>query len=197
MSEVVLSRRHEWIITYTGRRFFPLDPRLEDICLEDIAHALSNICRFTGHSRQFYSVAQHSILCARYAPDWLQASMLFHDASEAYLCDVSRPVKHASGMAFYRAAEQRLQTMIGQRFGLFFDDPLVHTIDNRMLMTERRDLTNTAQEWSVNNLPPYEEIIAPMSPVQAEGVFLQMASALLPAQSTDQTAVDFRMGLLR
>ena len=184
-----------WIVTFTGRRFYPLAPRIEDLNIEDIAHALSNICRFTGHCRQFYSVAQHSLLASQYAPDWLKLSMLLHDASEAYLCDVSRPVKHAPGMAAYRAAEQRLQNLIGQRFGVFFDDAWVHTIDNRMLMTERRDLTNTAQTWSVDNLPPYEEVIVPMAPVQAELAFLRTAELLLPRESTGQTPGDFRTGL--
>ena len=52
-----------WIQTFTGKRMYPLDPKPEDICIEDIAHALSNICRFTGHTKKFYSVGEHSINC--------------------------------------------------------------------------------------------------------------------------------------
>ena len=168
-----------WIVTYTGKRFHPLTPRIEDICIEDIAHGLSNICRFTGQCREYYSVAQHSILCASYAPVRLRLSMLLHDASEAYLCDVSRPVKHAPGMEAYRAAELRLQTLIGQRYGVEFDDALVHEIDNRMLMTERRDLVDNTCTWSVTNKPPYPETIIPVLPKQAEQIFLETAHTLL------------------
>jgi hypothetical protein len=168
-----------WIVTYTGRRFYPLAPRIEDIDIEDIAHALSNMCRFTGHCRQFYSVAQHSILAAYHAPAWLKLAMLLHDASEAYLCDLSRPVKHSPGLAAYRAAEDRLQQLVGQRFGVVFDDPMVKQIDDRMLMTERRDLTDASQPWSSHHLPPYEEIIYPLSPGTAKEVFLDYARELL------------------
>ncbi len=169
---------HSWIVTFTGKRFYPLAPRVEDIDIVDIAHALSNICRFTGHCSTFYSVAQHSILCAQMAPVWLKASMLLHDASEAYLCDLSRPVKHAKGMESYRTAEQRLQNLVGQRFGVEFSDPLVHEIDNRMLMTERRDLTNVVQSWSVGVGPYVDLSINPMTPGQAKWEFLQQAERL-------------------
>lgn len=167
-----------WIVTYSGKKFHPLAPRIEDLDIVDIAHALSNICRFTGHCRSFYSVAQHSVLAAQYAPDWLKLSMLLHDASEAYLCDVSRPVKHSPGMEAYRAAEQRLQMLVGRRYEVSFDDPLVHEIDNRMLMTERRDLMSSNHAWSVTNKPPYPETITPMSPAQAEWEFLWVWQSL-------------------
>jgi len=153
-----------WIVTYTGKRFFPLAPRIEDLDIVDIAHALSNQCRFTGHCREFYSVAQHSILAAYHAPAWLKLTMLLHDASEAYLCDMSRPVKHSPGLSAFRAAEDAVQRLVGQRFGVSFADPLVKQIDDRMLMTERRDLTNVAQTWSAGHLPPFEEIITPLAP---------------------------------
>jgi 5'-deoxynucleotidase YfbR-like HD superfamily hydrolase len=168
-----------WIVTYTGKRFFPLAPRIEDLDIVDIAHALSNQCRFTGHCREFYSVAQHSILAAYHAPAWLKLSMLLHDASEAYLCDMSRPVKHSPGLSAFRAAEDAVQRLVGQRFGVSFDDPMVKQIDDRMLMTERRDLTNVAQTWSAGHLPPYEEIITPLAPGQAKAAFLRLADELL------------------
>lgn len=163
-----------WIVTYTGKKFYPLAPRVEDIDIFDIAHALSNICRFTGHVKQFYSVAQHSVLAARQAPVWLKLSMLLHDASEAYLCDVSRPVKHSPGMEGYRIAEARLQGLVSRRFDVFFDDPLVHEIDNRMLMTERRDLMSSRHAWSVGNQPPYDIVVKPWSPRKAEREFLTL-----------------------
>jgi hypothetical protein len=113
-----------WIQTFSKVRFYPLDPRPEDIRLEDIAHALALQCRFTGHCREFYSVAQHSVVVSRMCgngPDGYWG--LFHDASEAYLSDIARPVKHDPSMAWYRSAEARLQALIYDRFGLEGNEP--------------------------------------------------------------------------
>lgn len=168
-----------WILTYTGKQFWPLNPRIEDIDIVDIAHALSNICRFTGHVREFYSVGEHSLRSIFYVPEYLKLTMLLHDASEAYLCDVSRPVKHAPGMEAYRAAEKRLQDMIGERFDIAsFADPLVHETDNRMLMTERRDLmSRNYSQWSVD-ARPYLLVIEPKPPKLIERLFLEAYEAL-------------------
>ena len=117
METKVKSRLNGWIVTYTGKKFWPLDPRPEDIDIIDIAHALSNICRFTGHVREFYSVAQHSVHVALLSNDY-QLYGLLHDASEAYLCDVSSPVKRDQSFSKYRAHEKRLQDMIYFEFGL-------------------------------------------------------------------------------
>ena len=78
--------------TYTGKKFFPFDPRPEQICIEDIAHGLSMLCRFSGQCPYFYSVAEHSIYVVHCLPDNLQLEGLLHDASEAYLADLPRPV---------------------------------------------------------------------------------------------------------
>lgn len=165
------SQKSGWIVTFTGRQFWPLDPRVDDIDIRDIAHGLSNMCRFTGQCREFYSVAEHSYRCASEAPNWLALSMLLHDASEAYLCDVSRPVKHAKGMESYREAEARLMAVIGERYDVSFDDPLVHQIDDSMLMTEKRDLMPPSPTWSVHN-PPFPTMIVPYTPRGAELLFL-------------------------
>ncbi len=108
----------DWIQTYTGRKFFPLDPDPEMICIEDIAHSLSQLCRYNGHSKIFYSVAQHSLVLSReLCSGWQYALMaLLHDASEAYLSDLPRPLKMHPQFAFYRKAESRLQSMIYDRF---------------------------------------------------------------------------------
>jgi len=82
------------IETYTGGRFRPFDPRPADVRLTDIAAGLAHICRYGGHCRQFYSVAQHSLLVSREFDDpRLQLLALLHDAGEAYLGDIPRPVK--------------------------------------------------------------------------------------------------------
>lgn len=164
----------DWIATYTGRMFYPLHPRAEDVDIQDIAHALSNVCRFSGHVHQFYSVAQHSVLASLYAPPPHQLAALLHDASEAYICDLSRPVKHDPSMAAYRAVEARLMRVIETVFGVECDVPAVHEVDNRLLMTERRDLMRSSPSWGDRwgTAVPYERTIDPWTPAIAEGWFL-------------------------
>ena len=93
-------RTGDWIFTQSGIRFYPLDPRAEEVDLEDIASSLSKICRWNGHTREFYSVAQHAVTVAELvenlAPD-LALAALHHDSAEAYLSDITRPVKKMLG----------------------------------------------------------------------------------------------------
>ena len=108
-----------YITTVTGIHFYPLNPNPKDIDIEDIAHALSLICRANGHFKHFYSVAQHSIACAEEAIERgcsveVILGCLLHDASEAYLCDVTRPVK--KHIPQYLRAEEKLQAVIWKRF---------------------------------------------------------------------------------
>jgi hypothetical protein len=128
------------IRTSSGRLFWPLDAREEEIQLEDIAHALSQLCRFVGHTRMFYSVAQHSVLVSRLCPPADALHGLLHDASEAYLGDVSRPIKHQPIFAAYREAETRLQGLVYLRFGLTPVEPkTVKAADEKALHAELRD----------------------------------------------------------
>lgn len=147
-------RRGNWQQTYTGRQFWPCDPRPEDVVIEDIAHALSNLCRFAGHCREFYSVAEHSVwvarAVARYArecgspaawADQLSLAGLLHDAAEAYCVDVPRPLKPF--LTGYREIEHGVAAVIAERFGFsveLFDHPFVKRADESLLMTEKRDL---------------------------------------------------------
>lgn len=114
-------KRENAILTYTNVMFYPLDPRAEEVKLEDIAHALSQMCRANGHFKTFYSVAQHSLNCAREAKarGWserVQLACLLHDASEAYISDITRPVKFY--LEDYKKIEQHLQAVIFSRFGI-------------------------------------------------------------------------------
>ena len=83
-----------WIITYSGKKFYHLAPSAEMVDIVDIAHALSLTCRWTGHTRYHYSVAQHSWYFSYLVPKEFALSALLHDASEAYLGDMNRPLKH-------------------------------------------------------------------------------------------------------
>ena len=129
------------IRTYSGLIFWPLNPHPALIGIGDIAHALAHQCRFGGHSRAFYSVAQHSVrvseICATEDALW----GLLHDASEAYLVDVPAPLKQLPEFAAYRRAEERLQALIMERFGLSAQQPAsVTAADLQLLMIEMREL---------------------------------------------------------
>jgi hypothetical protein len=147
--------RKSWILTSTGRKVFPLAPTLHSIHLIDIAHALANLCRYTGHSR-FYSIAEHCVRVSYMVTRSSALAALLHDASEAYLLDFARPVKYHPKMAFYRAAEDKLQRMIFKRFGLDPDAPFaVHAADNRILGTEARRLFRKIhRDWNVRQYGP-------------------------------------------
>jgi hypothetical protein len=108
--------RGDWMQTYTGRAFYPLVPLPEDVHPADIAHALSLICRYGGHCTRFYSVAEHCVLMSHAVspPNALWA--LLHDATEAYVGDMIRPLKKA--MPAYQLAEARVERAICRRFGL-------------------------------------------------------------------------------
>lgn len=164
----------DWIQTYTGKKFWPADPRPEDIDIEDIAHALSNLCRFTGHCREFYSVAQHCVIVSENVPPEHAMVGLLHDASEAYLLDIARPVKRLPEMGAYREMEKRLEKMLCERFALPFPfPPEVMEADARVLMTEKRDLLGPSPDgkWGYP-VEPYEDQIIAWSPKKAEGEFL-------------------------
>lgn len=160
------------IVTYTGRTIEPLHPDPAQISIEDIAHALSNVCRFTGHVRKFYSVAQHSVLCSLIVPQHLSFTALLHDASEAYLSDVARPIKSQSEFGdVYKLFEHRLERAIAQRFAITYPYPAeIKWADEVLLRTEQRDLMPNTLRF-----PGDDYLWAPIEPwlpEEAEAHFL-------------------------
>ena len=132
---------HGSITTFSGIRFWPLLPNPADIRIEDIAHALSNQCRFGGHAREFYSIAEHSVRVSQLCRPEDALWGLLHDASEAYLSDVLAPMKELPQFDAYRAAERSLQGTIATRFGLSTEQPRsVTEADRAILEIEIRDL---------------------------------------------------------
>jgi len=135
--------------SYTGRVIDLRDFRTADVDIRDIAHALSLVNRFTGHTKYPYSVAQHSVMVSRMVQPEHAMWGLLHDASEAYLGDVARPLKML--LPEYKALEQRVQSVIAIVFGLEWPMPAaVHAADNRALLAEKRDLISVDVDWGIN-----------------------------------------------
>lgn len=165
-----MTRQGDWFQTISGMQFYPLDPRPEDIRTGDIAHGLSMICRFGGHVREFYSVAQHSVLVSHAVPPRHALWGLLHDATEAYLGDMIRPLKLS--MPAYQEVEKRLEAVIAEVFNLPMPMPReVKHADNMLLMTERRDLLPVHREWSPR-AEPLPGVIVPWTPARARAEFM-------------------------
>jgi len=161
----------DWIQTFSGRRFFPLEPRAEELDVADIAHALSLLCRFNGHCLRFYSVAEHSLRVSKACPPEYTRWGLMHDAAEAYLSDLPRPIKQC--MPFFRDCEDRLLRVIADRYDLGWPMPVeVAAADTRLLATEARDLmVAPPASWELGQ-DPLPERIEPLGPAEAETAFL-------------------------
>jgi len=163
----------DWIQTYTGRAFCPLEPDPTEIDIRDIAHALSMNCRFNGHCHRFYSVADHCVRVSEIVDPEFALWGLLHDAAEAYITDLPRPLKRRMPL-FSEVEDQLLQVIIGH-FGLPWISPMPEAVklaDEQMLATEARDLMSTPPEdWGLN-AEPLEITIEPRTPEQAERAFL-------------------------
>lgn len=164
-----------FIRTFTGQHIDYLNVKAEQINIEDIAVSLSNICRFAGHLPEFYSVAQHSVLCSQIVPAEFALEALLHDATEAYCQDIPAPLKRL--LPDYREIEGKLDIVIRGKFNLPAGMSVpVKYADLIMLATERRDLEiDDGSIWPIlEGISPSEEIIInPMKPGQAYGMFLK------------------------
>ncbi len=169
----------DWIQTWTGKAFRPLDPEPGSIDVRDIAHALSLLCRFNGHCHEFYSVAEHSVRISRAVPPQHALWGLLHDAAEAYISDLPRPIKRQ--MPDFVAFEDRLLERIMACYGLPWPMPdEVKRADDVLLATEQRDLMAAPPEpWGLP-AEPLPEPIVPMSAPAAEAAFLARFHELWP-----------------
>ena len=180
-----------WMQTYSGQRFSILHPRPEDVRLKDIAHHLSLLCRYNGAVNKFYSVAEHSVLVARLLADEgygvdVQFVGLMHDATEAYVGDMVRPVKSLA--PDYRQVEHRIWTRaIAPRFNLPSALPdAVKWADDLALFMERRDLLGAPPaEWDrekelAAQIRPWATLALP--PSRAEEDFLAWFTRLNEAR---------------
>ena len=169
-----------WVLTYTGKQFFPLTAQPEDVCIEDIAHHLSLLCRFNGGCREFYSVAQHSVHVAQLLPDRLKLHGLLHDAPEAYLGDMVSPLKAL--LSAYRHIEGLLWPVICRKFKLpklkAADRRAVKTADGVLLATEWRDLMPAGAPPLSRPEPPWRNAVQPWTAELAERQFLNLYHSL-------------------
>ena len=165
------------IRTFTGKLVDPLNLQPADICIEDIAHHLSNEARFSGATRWHYSVAQHSIYVSFACEPEHALHGLLHDAEEAYLKDIPSPLKYTEEFRLYRDAANRAQRAIWQKYGLPDTVPSdVKAADIRTYLTESRDIMSVA--GTVDGYEPYESEIKRHKPYRIERVFLARFRAL-------------------
>lgn len=180
--------RPPWIQTFTGRAVAPQTMTPADVSLEDIAHSLSMQCRFTGHVKKWYCVADHCIRVSEYVEKVARAEGLhgtgvaelalwglLHDASEAYLVDVAAPVKHQAEFTPFRELEDSILAAVMQRYGLPIGEPLVvKYADKKLLVTEARDLMAPLHpEWDNWDIEPLDEVVVPRTQETSELVYRQ------------------------
>lgn len=165
------TRGGNWMQTYSGQMFWPVDPSADEVRIEDIAHALSLTCRYAGHCERFYSVAEHSVLVSWVVPREDALAGLLHDATEAYCADVVRPLKPY--LAGYKEIEDRIWHAIAVRFGLPLDlPPSVKLADNAVLLAEQRQIMKAPPAaWSIPGKPADVTVIG-FAPEEAKLRFL-------------------------
>ncbi len=157
-----------YIKTYSGHRFDYEDIENNFIDIFDIAHGLSNTCRFSGQCNSFYSVAQHSVLVSYQVPPYHAFEALMHDAAEAYMCDIPTPLKVL--LPGYKELEDKVLAKVWEVYqlsGMAWED--IKIADRELLRAEFRDLLKHTYE---EGEPMLLQNIVPWSPQQAEQLFL-------------------------
>ena len=172
--------RGYWMQTYTGKAYFFNDPQPEDIDIRDIAHGLSNLCRFGGHCKRFYRVAEHSVLVSMQVPAEHALQALLHDATEAYVVDVPRPLKRLLGDN-YAQVEATAWRAIARAMGVPVElHASIKHADNTVLLAERDVLLGrppVAWDWA-EGMKPAPCHIHGYSPDVAKLLFLRRFAAL-------------------
>lgn len=166
------ARKGDWMQTYSGAQFWPMDPRASEVRIGDIAAALSKLCRYGGQCNRFYSVAEHCVHVANHAPEGLKLDALMHDASEAYLSDVIRPIK--SFLTSYLEIEAGLERVIAERFRLTWPMPAeVKRLDTAILADERdQAMAPPPMPWPQTTEPALGVTLQFWTPAVAQYEFL-------------------------
>ena len=171
--DAAVSKIKTTITLRSGRSFDYLNPAASDFTIKDIAHGLSNICRYNGHCREFYSVAQHSVLASRLAPAAQRLAALLHDGAEFTVFDCAKPLKNL--LPDYRKIEERVEHAVLARFEISMPlDPIIKEIDTNLLVTEQRQLLKRRGGWGAPTKGKVLPIrIKPWSPKKAKRKFLE------------------------
>jgi hypothetical protein len=180
-----MNRKGEWMQTASGNAYWPADPLPSEVRIEDIAHALSLLCRYGGHCSRFYSVAEHSVLVSQVVPERFALVGLLHDATEAYVVDVPRPIKHM--LRDYADLEAANWRAIAHRFDLPEQmPPCVKVADTAVLPAEKNVLMTTRPgEWEAANPgDPARVSIVGYAPERARRLFLDRFHSLYKQEST-------------
>jgi uncharacterized protein len=174
-----------YLQTVSGRWVNPFDPDPDQLDPGDIARALANLCRFGGHCRAFYSVAQHSVIVSRLVEerggDVEDAfAALMHDATEAYLGDMPHPLKHRSPLgAAFKAAEDDLERALRAHFRIKPDVPEIKRADRALLATERRAFSAETWHWpELDGVEPLGIDLRAWSPDEAAQAFAERYAEL-------------------
>jgi len=164
-----------WIKTKKGNTFAFWQPDYTQIDIEDIAHALSHLCRFNGHCNKFYSVAQHSVIVSRLCPEAYALEGLLHDATEAYCGDLIRPIKKF--LPSFKEIEDRIEKAVWKKFKLCKNKRCMSAVknaDNIALVTEARDLLSKECTLDYDGLEHAASFkIKPLSSLKARELFLK------------------------
>lgn len=174
--------KRPFILTYSGINFLLHGESTDRFSLKDIAHSLSMQCRYTGHTKRFYSVAEHCVLMSRYVANLdCKFAALYHDAVEAYVGDLASPVKQ--GLPDYKKIEESIERRLFMWLGYDVSPlvkKLVKMLDTRIMLSERNMLLpDINEQW------PEDEVVTPLdirimcwSPTKAEKEFLKQAKKI-------------------
>jgi hypothetical protein len=181
-----------WMQTHSGGRFKPLSPDINLINIEDIATSLSNTCRFNGHCKQFYSVAQHSVIVSYLVPEEFRLDALMHDSAEAYVGDIPSPIKLILGDVI-KKLESGIYKQIAKKYGLSAVIPKeVKHADVKAMLWEKRDLLTVNDiDWNIDeeNYHPLPDIILePVLPYAAKKAFLERFHELMSTAESEKKA---------
>lgn len=172
-----MDRKGDWAQIYSGERFWPLDPKPEEVNINDIAHSLAFQCRFNGHTNFFYSIAQHSVFVSKIVSPEQALAGLLHDAAETYTGDIVSPLKKFLPPEF-KEIEKAIEEVIFEHFGIKIenvDHIEIKKADKIALFTEMRDLMKKPHsKWDEQDTSQtHPDKIIPLSPEEAEREFLE------------------------
>lgn len=180
-----------WIETYTGQAFHFLNPHPSEVHLQDIAHSLAMQARYNGHTKFFYSVAEHSVLMAIWLLEMgytarVALTGLLHDAAETYIGDLARPVKEK--IPDFKVIERRIDIAVSVRFNTYNPfPPVIKEADTRILVDERFQAMNpSSNKWGTDDMVALGVRIEGWSPQEAKINFLETYIKLTSLMSAEE-----------